>query len=658
MKLLPFGTSSAAKPNEPTSTVAGSRNSSPSQQTTATAIDNTPVVLNPSSANYRNNNSHLEDPTPIIRRNSMDDYEDDTVMPPDMGRQKRLQDEAFQDDEDVMQMQSTNIRCVKWTVLWVLILSGAAVTTTAYLSTARQEESRFQEAFDDDATRFLQAFYQQQANKLWVLVTLAVNYKSLQQQLFPDVTLPNFEAQTLGSWRTSDAASLFYAPALYSQEQQTSWEAYAVEHQVDAGIYNDDFDARAIDEGIFRLDENYFPVTDDSFFTSPTNDVKVPLWQINPSAEKRHLNMFNLNTLSNGVVDLLRTTKVPQFTPIMEQEMADFFLRGDDQADAVAGPRSLIMFPILDDTTGEMLAISGAEVDWITYFNDVLLEGHKTDIVLTSTCSPSHTYQVTGTVATYRGEGDLHDSKYSSKAQTTTLEELSESANWDDFPAPSDLSDSSYAEGCFYGITVYPTQEYESIYVTSWPIAYTLAAAALTLVAVSLFAIYVYLADRRQRQVLDSAAKSNAIIKSLFPAVVRDRLFGGVMGSTHSRNTGSHGGGGGVGRRRLGNTSQNVSLNTDDNHLTNPKIRLTNFLTSSFPNEMESLTQREDEPIAEMFSNTTVVRLDIVRRTNVPTIDSPRLMLTDRLPTLIYTDVCRYCWFYSLELGTRTCASL
>jgi hypothetical protein len=465
----------------------------------------------------------------------------------------------------------------------------------------------------------------------------------------------------LGSWRTSDADSLFYGPALYSQEEQVSWEAYAVANQINAGIgigidfalAGIDFDSndvRPISNGIFRLDDEYFPIDDDEPFTSPTNDIKVPLWQINPSAEKRHLNMFNLNSLEGGFMELLRTTKMPQFTPIMEQEMADFFLR--DGA-TVSGPRSLVMLPIVDTVIDEMVAITGAEIDWITYFEDVLsLEGHKTDIVLTNTCSPSHTYQVTGTIAVYRGEGDLHDSKYDSHGQTTTLEELSESTNWEHYPVPG-IDDVAEALGCIYSIAVYPTQEYESIYLTSWPIVYTLVVAALTLLAVSLFVIYVYLADRRQRQVLDSAAKSNAIIKSLFPAVVRDRLFGGV-GSTHSNAIHP-----GTARRRKtmasrgSNAMQHVPLNTDDhhgNHLLNPKIRLTNFLTSSSPTDVEHLMhhQQEDEPIAEMFSNTTVVRIIeivgvavsfVIRYRMCFSIDSPELMFAHRSP-FCTLDVC------------------
>lgn len=260
-----------------------------------------------------------------------------------------------------------------------------------------------------------------------------------------------------------------------------------------------------------------------------------------------------------------------------------------------------------------MTGVSGVEIEWITYFRNIVPQSPKICIVLENTCGQVHTYHVEAGVATYLNSGDWHDPTYDNMAQSTTTIGGAAAAPDDDggdgqeayptaavFP-PSQMEETPNQDGaCTYNITVYPTTTYEATFRTSDTTVYILVILALSATSIVLFVVYGVWLDRRQRQVMDIAAKSNAIIKSLFPEVVRDRLFGETSSHQRMENPGRL-----VLKNPLGR--RNSATNHDGEKLNNPKARLTNFLIKSSPNDTDAMGYHEDEPIAEMFSNTTVV---------------------------------------------------
>ena len=251
--------------------------------------------------------------------------------------------------------------------------------------------------------------------------------------------------------------------------------------------------------------------------------------------------------------------------------------------------------------------------DTRTYFNYVLNEGPATTIVLHSTCNLPHTYEVRGGIASYLGTGDLHDDRYDALEHGTTVNGFLE--YWREKVRPYDylvksvdqqnaigkLSNETYLREqgvCLYYVSIYPTAEYEDNMKTFIPITYALVTSGVFVCVVALFLLYDILVERRQRQVVVSAAKSDAMINSLFPAVIRDRLFQSRRrsGRPLQRNL-SKNGTSGVGGPRGADL---------------PKSRLANFLTSSSTVgvNLNAAAYTDDEPIAEMFANTTVVSLE------------------------------------------------
>ena len=548
-------------------------------------------------------------------------------------------------DDDIDITKNTNILWMKWSVVFVLVLSGTAIAAMTFTYTTEQEDIRFRDSFRSDASRFQDVFVQRMEHLLWALTSLASLCKSQQQSQsdnlgnYYNITIPNFETQTLGTLETSHAASLFFAPSITNANDQAAWEQYALEHAIQAGIADNVF-ARPISAGIYRLDDVTFkPIRDDDFDFYHNNNTnvtmrKLPIWQITRSISKRHLNMLNLvsmlpSTSNHASFSFLsiNATQATQFGSILSNPFANYMQNDDstssDNNNAVSStPRSISLLPILNtianngNSSGDpVMGVVGAEIEWITLFDRVLPNGPTICIILENSCGQIHTYHVKDGIASYLGSGDQHERPFNYLAQSASvakaLEHLDQvsashesnmattSEEKTDAPGEDEEGDGMH---CVYQVTIYPTEEYEDTFHTGIAYVYMLTVIALAVTSIVLFIIYTILVDRRQKLVLDRAARSNAIIKSLFPAVIRRRLFGSTP-STHPNTDSLTSSLINPLRRRR----QRIPNQRGDTH--NPKTRLTNFLTSTSTNEAYSMEHQSDEPIAEMFSNTTVVRI-------------------------------------------------
>ena len=76
-----------------------------------------------------------------------------------------------------------------------------------------------------------------------------------------------------------------------------------------------------------------------------------------------------------------------------------------------------------------------------------------------------------------------------------------------------------------YTIHIYPSDDFYNTFNTSQPRVYSLAVSLVFVVTVMSFIVYDILVEKRQKKLLDSAERSGKIVSSLFPAMVRDRLF-------------------------------------------------------------------------------------------------------------------------------------
>jgi hypothetical protein len=149
------------------------------------------------------------------------------------------------------------------------------------------------------------------------------------------------------------------------------------------------------------------------------------------------------------------------------------------------------------------------------------------------------------------------------------------------------VRDSSYSgapvneEFCPFTLRAYPSDDMENVYTTSNPIIFTVAAVLIFAFSSLIFIAYDCMVERRQKLVMKTAVQSTAIVSSLFPSVVRDRLY-----------------------------PIEVELIRSDA----PKHGLQSFLSDGSPQEHS--VQGADKanrspPIADLFPDTTVMFADI-----------------------------------------------
>ena len=121
--------------------------------------------------------------------------------------------------------------------------------------------------------------------------------------------------------------------------------------------------------------------------------------------------------------------------------------------------------------------------------------------VLSNTCGQTVTYKLNdgSTAAEFIGVGDLHDRKYD------------DIGSWVHIDTPFASS-----ETCQYNVHIYPSEELEELYKTYKPPLYT----GIWLVAFALvfagFMSYDTAVQKRQREAMKSAARSDASKFSIF----------------------------------------------------------------------------------------------------------------------------------------------
>jgi hypothetical protein len=213
------------------------------------------------------------------------------------------------------------------------------------------------------------------------------------------------------------------------------------------------------------------------------------------------------------------------------------------------------------------------------------------------TASQAFTYEINGSNATFLGLGDLHDPLFTNDGISANFTDFIEYNSKGTFERYSGLPiASSY---CMWNVTVFPSEKMEDKYRSNDPIIFTYSVIAIFLITSLCFLGYDKLVADRQQKVLRSAQKSNAIISSLFPSTIRDRLF--VEGG--GDNTGAY--------------------------IFQPnKARLKNFLHEADDHSNSAGGVNASRPIADLFTDCTVMFADIANFTAWSSVRDPSQVFT------------------------------
>jgi hypothetical protein len=200
---------------------------------------------------------------------------------------------------------------------------------------------------------------------------------------------------------------------------------------------------------------------------------------------------------------------------------------GEAQHGDFGDPLSMTFFPIFDqiDEPRKLVGVIAAAIYWRDYLVHVLPPNARPMfVVLENGCGQAFSYRVLGEDVEVLGEGEFHETRFDSME----LEHSFHLADITDEKDPTSLTFSGVGfdlDYCPYVVRVFPTSEMEDYYLTRRPTFYALAIVVVFLFATGVFVFYDILVDSRQRKLHKKAEETSAVVNSLFPANVRDRLF-------------------------------------------------------------------------------------------------------------------------------------
>ena len=338
------------------------------------------------------------------------------------------------------------------------------------------------------------------------------------QAAWPDFTLSHFHLRTQETLKASGADIFAFAPYISNETGRKEWEAYARENQHwlqesfhDMGL--DNVDPGPLPDSIHTIDQNKG--------SNNTLTGHIPLWQMEPPPTNASILLHDLNSFT--WFRRLSLDAAASSSAVMSSTVDMSFLSHHGQGNET--PHSIVLEPIYgnfrrDDEidvrdNNPIVGYVLADVPWETYFTQLLPEGTDGYIItVQDTCGASFTYRVNGNDAEYCGTGDLHKPEY---------DYLKKSYHVSIFDKKQGVTESIFH--CAYDIHIYPSDIVRDTYQTSDPIIYAAVVILIFLATTMVFFIYDCAVERRQTKVLATATRTTAVISSLFPKNVKDRIL-------------------------------------------------------------------------------------------------------------------------------------
>lgn len=251
----------------------------------------------------------------------------------------------------------------------------------------------------------------------------------------------------------------------------------------------------------------------------------------------------------------------------------------EDDADRAAGePFLTYLVPIYDGFDKEIANLVGTITGflvWGHFFRNILPEGISgIQVVLdTGDCGQKFNWILDGHDAKFLGGGDMHETKYDEYEIYTP------------FGVYENMQAVLESGVCMNSISVYPTSSFENSFHTARPVALTAAVGAVFLLVILAFFALDFFQTKRNDKVLATAAKTSAVVTSLFPAGFRDRILQDAMNADAP-----------------GHTTKSFFASHNQ--------RIKNFVEGIDEGDDPCLPGKESKPIADFFPEVTVMVSD------------------------------------------------
>lgn len=447
--------------------------------------------------------------------------------------------------EAIAKRETSFVRCMRLLVLSVLVSSTILVAFAVFFFLRSAEQRHFDEAFNYDANKVLDAIgggIDLTLTAVDSLVVTMVSFARFSNSTWPFVTVPDFELRAAKT-RILSKSVIISQYLVVEKHQRTDWEAYAAENNawVNESISMQEKDSNfhgPIVRDFYVVDE----IHDYDEESVPEKNWYLPTWQASPAIPLSAIYNWDLldyqpNVSAVAVFETHKCVLAESYhlpDPEDEEAVADNELDVEWFADYVkpgqdAGePIFDVYYPILkgidqiaidNPKLYPLAGILAISIFWRELVENILPIGSNgVLIVFDNPCNPSFTFEINGPEVKYLGRGDLHDTHYDEYMVSSALLDL-------------DSFQSSYSgvelerEKCQHSFRIYPSDDYQDSHITSQPVILTLVAICIFLFTSGVFVLYDQLVEYRQKTVLKEANKTSKIVSELFPSNVHDRLF-------------------------------------------------------------------------------------------------------------------------------------
>jgi hypothetical protein len=232
--------------------------------------------------------------------------------------------------------------------------------------------------------------------------------------------------------------------------------------------------------------------------------------------------------------------------------------------------RSFTLDPVKEDfhNTSRTVGFIMGVVPWNTFFRKLLPANvNGIVVVVESDCGKSFTYIVNGGKDEWAAEGDWHDHKYDSM-------ESRHKFFWKEHPKGT-------SRHCHFDLVIYPSDEFAQAYQSGDPILYALIVVGTFLFTAVVFYVYDTYQLSKQKVVLAAKARAEAVVSSLFPQHVGEKLM-----------------------EEQGQRLRRKSNNSNRGHIGEKP-------EAGGSASLESGIRYQSKPIADLFPNTSVMFADI-----------------------------------------------
>jgi len=531
---------------------------------------------------------------------------------------------------DIAVQESRAVTIVRFLVVILLLAVTAGVAYGVYFYVSESETEDFENDFDDSSEKVLDSVgsvLDQSLGAIDNFMVSVISYAERSNSTWPYVTIPDFSVRAAKVLSLSKA-SVFGVYARVTADDRAGWEQWANENNdwINESIevqerQGEELSMWSEPEAISGV-EGYLPTEHPgphfpSFYSAPF-----------VTADDRPAYGFDLHETFSEELDAMVDKRVVTMGRTFGADKED--VENVEVSKKVSGlvlpdedlsePIVAMYYPIVENaTSGVSITEDNADdhkvvgaiamtIFWRELLQNILSPGSDgMVVVIGSDCNQVFTYHIFGPVAEYVGTGDLHDTEYDHMTRFVYLYQLANfsfrGSSYTGFP----LSD----EQCPYWMKLYASDTMRDDHETNNPLIFTIVAASIFVFTSFVFCLYDCVSERRQRKVLRVAVQSTAVVSSLFPQVVRDRIFPGTQQSSNGKS----------------------GLRVE-----NAKGRLQQFLRGDGDGEEGEDTPEQargpdkagtsNAPIAELFSDTTVMFADIAGFTAWSSVREPAQVFT------------------------------